>query len=225
MKLIAAILCMLSSAALAQFPDKPLRLIVPQAPGSASDNIARLLVPEFGKALGQPVVVENRPGGMFVIGMDAVAKAPPDGYTLGLGVIGAIAIAPNMLAKPPYDVTRDFQAIGRIATNQIMLAVAANAPFRNVVELIAYAKEHPGKLMNASSANGSPGHLAGELFKQMTGTQIVHIPYKGGAAAINDLNGFRVQAARRPVCGVLDSLAMDHNFPGLTIKHGGDLAL
>ena len=170
-----------------QFPEKPVRLVVPQAAGSASDNIARMLAIDLSRALGQPVIVDNRPGGSFVIGMDFVAKAPPDGYTIGLGVVGAVAISPNMLSSAPYDILRDFQPIGLIGTNHLLLAVAPNSPFKTVAELVEFAKKNPGRLMNASSSNGSPGHVSAEIFKQMTGTQIVHVPYKGGAAAINDL--------------------------------------
>ena len=152
-----------------------------------------MLLPEYSKTLGQTLIVDNRPGGAFIIGMDAIAKAPPDGYTIGLGVIGALTIAPNMTSKMPYDVLKDFQAVGLIATNSMMLGVGPTAPFKSIPELIIYAKANPGKLTNASSSTGSPGHLAGELFKQLTGTQIVHVPYKGGASAINDLIAGHVQ--------------------------------
>jgi tripartite-type tricarboxylate transporter receptor subunit TctC len=192
-KLVVGLVLFSASLAHAQYPDKPIRFIVAQAAGSASDNIARMLAPEFSKALGQSLLIENRPGGAFIIGMEAIAKAPPDGYTIGLGVIGALTIAPHMTPKMPYDVPRDFQPVGRISSTSMMLGVAQDAPFKTIDELIAYAKANPGKLMNASSSTGSPGHLAGELFKLMTGTQIVHVPYKGGAAAINDLMAGHVQ--------------------------------
>ncbi len=192
-RLMLGVLLASALVANAQYPDKPIRFIVAQAAGSASDNIARMLLPEFSKALGQTLIVENRPGGAFIIGMDAVAKAAPDGYTIGLGVIGALAIAPNMTAKMPYDVLRDFQAIGLIAPNSVMLSVGTTSPFKSIPDLITYARANPGKLTNASSSTGSPGHLAGELFKQLTNTQIVHVPYKGGALAINDLIAGHVQ--------------------------------
>ena len=164
-----------------------MRLIVPQAPGSATDNIARLVAPEMGKYLGQPVVVENRPGGALTIGIDAVAKAAPDGYTIGQGPVGALAITRHMVAKLPYDIERDLQPVALTTTGYMLLAVSPKTPFRTVGELIAFAKKNPGKLSNASSSNGSPGHVSGELFKSMTGTEIVHVPYKGGAPAIADL--------------------------------------
>jgi tripartite-type tricarboxylate transporter receptor subunit TctC len=166
---------------------------VPQAPGSATDNIARLVAPELAKRLGQPVVVDNRPGGALTIGIDAVAKSPPDGYTIGMGPVGALAITRHMVEKLPYDVERDLQPVALITTGYMLLAASPKAPFSNVRELIDYAKKNPGKLSNASSSNGSPGHVSGELFKYMTGTDIVHVPYKGGASAITDLISGNVQ--------------------------------
>jgi len=160
---------------------------VPQAPGSATDNVARVVAPEMAKQLGQPVVVDNRPGGALTIGIDAVAKSAPDGYTIGMGPVGALAITRHMVQHLPYDIERDLQPVALISSGYMLLAASPKAPFTNVRELIAYAKAHPGKLSNASSSNGSPGHVSGELFKYMTGTEIVHVPYKGGAAAIADL--------------------------------------
>ena len=160
---------------------------MPQAAGSATDNVARVVAPEMAKQLGQPVVVDNRPGGALTIGIDAVAKSAPDGYTIGMGPVGALAITRHMVQKLPYDIERDLQPVALISTGYMLLAASPKAPFTTVRELIAYAKAHPGKLSNASSSNGSPGHVSGELFKYMTGTDIVHVPYKGGAAAIGDL--------------------------------------
>jgi tripartite-type tricarboxylate transporter receptor subunit TctC len=114
-------------------------------------------------------------------------KAPPDGYTIGYGPVGALAISPNMVRKLPYNVDRDLQAIAQLASNQMLLVVSPALPLKSVRDVIAYAKRNPGKLLNASSGNGTPGHVGFELFKFMTGTQIVHVPYKGGAAGIADL--------------------------------------
>jgi tripartite-type tricarboxylate transporter receptor subunit TctC len=180
------------SAARAEYPDHTVRLIVPQAAGSATDTVARILAAELGPQLGQQIVVEDRPGGALTIGIDLVAKSPPDGYTLGIGPIGALAITRHMVAKLPYNIERDLQPIALIARGHLMLAVGPKSPFHSVQELITYAKANPGKLTNASSSNGSPGHVGGELFKFMTGTQIQHVPYRGGAAAINDLIAGRV---------------------------------
>jgi tripartite-type tricarboxylate transporter receptor subunit TctC len=176
-----------------QFPQKPIRLVVPQAPGSATDTLARLLSAELEPILGQKIVIENKPGAAFTIGLDLVAKSAPDGYTLGMGPVGALAISPNMIGKIPYNIARDFQPIALVSRGHLLLAVSPKSNIRSVKELIAEAKKNPGKLTNASSANGSPGHVGGELFKFMTGTQIVHVPYRGGAAATNDLIAGHVQ--------------------------------
>ena len=170
-----------------RYPERPIRLVVPQAAGSATDNVSRTLAPELSKQLGQNVVVDNRPGGALTIGIDIVAKSAPDGYTIGQGPVGALAITRHMVAKLPYDIERDLQPVALITTGYMLLAVSPKTPFHSVKELIDYARKNPGKLSNASSSNGSPGHVSGELFKYMTGTDIVHVPYKGGAPAIADL--------------------------------------
>jgi tripartite-type tricarboxylate transporter receptor subunit TctC len=186
---------MLPTAALPQggFPERPIRLVVPQAPGSATDLLARSVAAEVEIFLNQKIIIENKPGAAFTIGLDIVAKAAPDGYTLGMGPVGALAISPNMVAKMPYDVLRDFQPIAQLTRGHLLLAVSPKSDIRSVKDLIAEAKKNPGKLTNASSANGSPGHVGGELFKVMTGTNIVHVPYRGGAAAMNDLIAGHVQ--------------------------------
>jgi tripartite-type tricarboxylate transporter receptor subunit TctC len=187
------IACALASAARAQYPDHPIRLVVPQAAGSATDTVARVFAAAFGKEIGQQVVIDDRPGGALTVGLDVVAKSPPDGYTLCMAPIGALTMAPHLVRHLPYDIARDFQPIVVAEYSQLLLAVSPKTPFHTVRELIAYAKKNPGKLLNASSSNGSPGHVAGELFKFMTGTDIVHVPYKGGAPAITDLMAGRVQ--------------------------------
>jgi len=186
--LIALMLAALSAGpAAAEYPDHPIRFIVPQAAGSATDTVARILGAELTKELGQQVVVDDRPGGALTIGLDLVAKSPPDGYTIGMGPIGALAITRHMVAKLPYNIERDFQPIALVARGHLMLAVSPKLPVHSIKELIDYAKKNPGKLTNASSSNGSPGHVGGELFKYMTETEIVHVPYRGGAPAITDL--------------------------------------
>ena len=191
MVLAASVLC--AAAAAAQYPERPVRLIVPQAVGSATDTLARLLAVDLARELGQQIIVDNRPGGALTIGLDLTAKAAPDGYTLGMGPIGALAITRHMVAKLPYDIERDFQPIALVSRGHMVLAVSPSLPVKSVQELIAYAKANPGKLLNASSSNGSPGHVGGELFKYMTDTKIEHVPYKGGAMAINDLIAGHVQ--------------------------------
>src|SRR6185436_9893373 len=178
----------IATAARAEYPDRPIRLIVPQAAGSATDTVARILASELGPALGGATgSVEDKPGGALTLGMDYVAKSQPDGYTLAVGPIGAMAITRHMLAKLPYNIEKDFQPIALIVHGHLMLAVSPKSDIKSVKELIEKAKANPGKLTNASSSNGSPGHVGGELFKFMTGTQIQHVPYRGGAPAINDL--------------------------------------
>jgi tripartite-type tricarboxylate transporter receptor subunit TctC len=193
LRLILSLLaCAAATGAAAQYPDRPIRLIVPQAAGSATDTVARILGAELGKELAQQIVVDNRPGGALTIGLDLTAKAEPDGYTICMGPIGALAITRHMVAKLPYDIERDLQPVAVVTRGHLLLAVSPTVPFKSVPELIASAKDNPGKLLNASSSNGSPGHVGGELFKYMSGTDIVHVPYRGGAPAINDLIAGRV---------------------------------
>jgi tripartite-type tricarboxylate transporter receptor subunit TctC len=185
--------CACATNAVAEYPDRPIRLVVPQAAGSATDTLARILAAEVGKEVSQQIVVDNRPGGALTIGLDITAKSEPDGYTICMGPIGALAITRHMVAKLPYDIERDFQPVVLVTRGHLLLAITPSLPVMSVQELIDYAKKNPGKLSNASSSNGSPGHVGGELFKYMTGTEIVHIPYRGGASAINDLISGRVQ--------------------------------
>ena len=185
--------CTIATAARAEFPDRPIHLIVPQAAGSSSDTVARVFAAALGTEVGQQVVVDDRPGGALTVGLEIVAKSAPDGYTLGMAPIGAMTMSPHLVARLPYSIERDFQPIMVAEYSQLLLAVSPKTPFMSVGELIDYAKKNPGTLLNASSSNGSPGHVAAELFKFMTGTNIVHVPYKGGAPAINDLMAGRVQ--------------------------------
>jgi tripartite-type tricarboxylate transporter receptor subunit TctC len=180
-------------ASAAEFPNRPIRLIVPQAPGSSSDTMARIVATELTRQIGQQVVVDNRPGGALLIGMELVARSVPDGYTIGYAPIGALVISPNLVPKVPFDVSKDFQPIAQIAANQMLLAASPASGLRSVREVIDFARAHPGKLANGSSGNGTPGHVGLELFKVMTKTQIVHVPYKGGAAAIADLVSGQIQ--------------------------------
>ncbi len=169
-----------SGTAAAQYPDRPLRFIVPQAPGSASDTSARIIAAELTRILGQTVVVDNRPGGGLTIGINMVVRAAPDGYTIGYGNIGGLAINRSMM-KVPYDALTEVLPVAQTNTGGMLLAITPQLPIKSVRELIDYAKANPGKLLNASSGNGTPGHLGGELFKDVTGVNIVHVPFKGGA--------------------------------------------
>jgi tripartite-type tricarboxylate transporter receptor subunit TctC len=166
--------------------------VVPYAPGGPVDLSARLIAPKLQQALGQPVVVENKPGAGGNIGADFVAKSAPDGYTLVMGAIATHAINPALYAQLPYDPVRDFRHVALLVQVPNVLVVNNDLPARTVAELVALAKRQPGRLDFASGSTGSTGHLAGELFKQMTGTYMVHIPYKGSAPAVADLLAGRV---------------------------------
>src|SRR6476659_4868729 len=174
-------------AAAQDFPNKPIRLIVPFPAGGPTDIIARVVGQRMSELIKQPVLIDNRGGQAGVLGTDAVAKANPDGYTIGIVSASALAISPTM-EKVPYDVARDFAPLTLVATVPEMLVVA-----RNMAELVALAKAQPGKLNYASAGVGGLPHLAGELFKLTAKLDIVHVPYRGAAPAINDLLGQQVQ--------------------------------
>jgi tripartite-type tricarboxylate transporter receptor subunit TctC len=173
--------------AIAEYPDRPIRFIVPSAAGGAADINARLLAAELAKLVGQQIVVDNRPGAAGSIGMELIARAVPDGYTIGYGTSAALAINRSLLAKLPYDPDKDFQMVALMGYQPNLLAVALPLPVKSVQELIVYAKNNPGKLSYGSSGSGTPSHLGMEMFKQMTGTQIVHVPYKAAQQAIAEM--------------------------------------
>ena len=169
------------------YPSKPVKMVVPFPPGGSLDIAGRLIAQKLTDAWGQSVVVENKPGAGGNIGADFVAKSPPDGYTILLGALSTHAVNPSLYAKMPYDAAKDFAPITLIAVTPNVLVVNAASPVNNVKEFIAYAKANPGKLAFGSGSNGSAGHLAGELFKVETGTDAVHVPFKGGAPATQAL--------------------------------------
>ena len=175
------------------YPSKPIRIVVPFPAGGTTDLIARAAAQKLTESLGQPVVVDNRPGAGGNIGAELVAKSAPDGYTLLMGTVGTHAINASLYPKMPYDHVRDFAPIILIAGVPNVLVVNLSLPVNSVQELIAYGKANPGKLNFASSGNGTSIHLSAELFKTMTGVQMAHIPYKGSAPAIQDLAGGQVQ--------------------------------
>jgi len=186
----AAALAVFSAGALAQaYPNKTVRMIVGFPPGGGTDVVARVISAKLSEWWGQAVAVENRPGATGTIGADAVAKSAPDGYTLIMGHVNSHAIAPNLFAKLPYDAIKDFAAVSYVGYVPNVLAVHPSVPAKSVKELVALLKSKPGQLNYASSGNGSTQHLAGEMFKQLTGTSIVHVPYKGSGDAIKDLLG------------------------------------
>ena len=188
---LATLLCPLSAQA-QDFPNKSIRLIVPFPPGGPNDIIARVVGQRMSEILKQPIVIENRGGQGGVLGTDQVAKAKPDGYTIGIVSAGALAISPSM-EKVAYDSLKDLQAITLVAKVPEMLVVATSVPAHNMKELVALAKAQPGKINFASSGPGSLPHLAGELFKLSAKIDIVHVPYRGAAPAVNDLLGQQVQ--------------------------------
>ena len=171
------------------YPGKPIRIIVQYGAGSTIDIIARIVGPKLHEGLGQPVIVENRPGAGGAIGMEAAAKAAPDGYTLTIGATGPLVINPLLYSKSSFDPVRDFAAVSQIATGPAVIAVHPSIPARNVKELVALAKARPGQLNYGSPGIGTSPHLAGELFQMVSGTRMVHVPYKGNAEAITDLIG------------------------------------
>lgn len=187
------LLTLLAGTASAQdYPNRAIRLIVTFPPGGGADIVARALAPHLTDQLAQQFVIDNRPGGSGIIGLDLAAKSPPDGYTLVVGISGTLAINPSMFPKLPYDPVRDFAPISLVAVGPNMLVVHPSLPVKSVSELIAFAKQRPGKLSYASSGIGGAPHLAGELFKYMAKVDIVHIPYKGAAPATTDVLGGHV---------------------------------
>jgi len=182
---LAALPCL--GQAPAAYPTRTVRLVVPFPPGGPLDVTGRAIAQQLTQAWGQSVVVDNRPGAGGNIGADVVAKSPPDGYTVLMGALSTHAVNPSLYEKMPYDAVADFAPITLVAVTPNVLVVNPSLPVNSVRELIAYAKAHPNKLSFGSGSNGSAGHLAGELFKVETGTDIVHIPFKGGAPAMQAL--------------------------------------
>ena len=184
----AALATLTPSLAAAQaFPSKPVKLVIPFPPGGSLDNVGRLIAQKLSETWGQQVVIENKPGAGGNIGADAVAKSPPDGYTAVMGALSTHAVNPSLYRTMPYDAAKDFAPISNVAITPNVLIVSVKSPIHTLPELIAYAKANPGKVNFGSGSNGSAGHLAGELFKIDTGTDVMHIPYKGGAPALQAL--------------------------------------
>ena len=180
--------CLQSAPALAQtYPSKPVRLIVPAPPGAAADIRARWIAEKLSPMLGQPIIVDNRAGAGGAIGTEAVAKSAADGYTILLVHQGTMAVNPHVYAKLGYDPLIDFAPITRLSLGPLLLAVNASLPVQSVADLVRLAKQKPGQINFGSPGNGTPPHLAGELFKHMAGIDVTHIPYKGGAQALTDL--------------------------------------
>jgi tripartite-type tricarboxylate transporter receptor subunit TctC len=196
-KMIAALLLAATAfapAAFAQgtYPNKPIRMIVPYAAGGPTDVLARVMAQKLGDSIGQNVIVENKPGASGIPGTDAIAKATPDGYTIGLSTIGPLAVNPSLFPNIPYDTLKDFAPLMVLARSYSMLAVHPSVPANNLRELVALAKANPGKYSYATGGVGTTQHLSGELLSNVAGIKMLHVPYKGEGAAQTDLLGGQV---------------------------------
>lgn len=183
---------MLSGSLLAAYPEKPITLVVPYPPGGATDTVARKIQESMSKALGQPVLVENKAGAGTAIGAAAVAKSAPDGYTLLISSNTTFTVNPALKSKLPFDPVKDFEGIGVIGTSPLVLIANPMVPANKLSELIAIAKKDPGKLSFGSFGNGTTAHIAGEMLNVMAGVNLVHVPYKGSAPAMTDLIGGQI---------------------------------
>src|SRR5207247_7872672 len=189
--------------ALGQYPAKPIHLIVPFPPGGGNDTVARAIAQQISPELGQPLVIDNRPGTGGSVGAELAAKAPADGYTLFLAGVGSHAVNPNLHRKLPYDAVRDFTPVTLIASAPSVLVVNPSLPARTLAEFTALAKASPGRINYASNGNGSSAQLAAVLYESMAGVQMVHVPYKGLAPALVDLLAGEVQAMFSSVVAVV----------------------
>jgi tripartite-type tricarboxylate transporter receptor subunit TctC len=182
----------LGAAAQDNYPNRPIRMIVPYAAGGPTDVLARLMGLKLGELLGQAVIIDNKPGASGVPGTDAIARAAPDGYTIGLSTIGPLAVNPSLIANVPYDSLRDFSPLILLARSYSVLTVHPSVPANNFAELLALMKANPGKYSYASGGIGSTQHLSGELLANVAGVKVLHVPYKGEGAAQADLLGGQV---------------------------------
>lgn len=191
--LAAAVVAAALPAAAQNFPQRPVRFVVPYAPGGSTDTLARSISTVMTERLGQQVVVDNRPGANGDIGMTIVAKAPPDGYSIVLGYIANLGIGPSLYAKMPYDPVKDFASITQVAGASNIVVIHPSLPAKNFREFLAHVKANPKKVTFASAGVASVGHLTGELLNGMAGTDMIHVPYKGSGQAISDLVGGHVK--------------------------------
>jgi tripartite-type tricarboxylate transporter receptor subunit TctC len=182
----------LATGAGAAWPERPLRYIIPSAVGGGPDVAARIIMAELAKQLGQQIIIDNRPGGSGTIGTEVIARATPDGHSMGHGNILTLALGRSVLPKLPYDIDRDFRPVVHMYGTPNLLAVTLSLPVNSVQELIGYAKQKPGYLLFASTGSGSSIHVSMELFQLMTGTRMVHVPFRAATIAITDLIAGRV---------------------------------
>ena len=219
---VVALLCGHTALAQGKFPERPITIVVPSAPGGSTDFTARLIAEPLSRALGQPVVVDNKAGASGNIGNQIVAKAKPDGYTLLLAYSGFQVGNPHLFKKTGWDPIKDFAPVSMLTRAPQVLATRANLPVNNVRELIAFAKANPDKLNYASSGNGSIQHIAAELLKQMTGTSITHVPYKGAGPAVQDLLGGQVDIFITTPASVVQHIKAD-KLKGLAVTSNARL--
>jgi tripartite-type tricarboxylate transporter receptor subunit TctC len=192
----------LAGAQAQPYPSRPVRIIVPFPPGNTTDIMSRLIAPKMSERLGQQVIVENRPGASGMLGLDYVAKSPPDGYTIAAGQGGNMVVLPHTSKNIPYDALKDFAPIAVSTTNYLGIVASQNAPFKSVGEMVAYAKANPGKLTVATNGEGGFPHLAFEHLRTMANITYTHVPYKGSAAIATDIMGGQVQAGIDGVTGM-----------------------
>ncbi|BDT67581.1 hypothetical protein os1_17580 [Comamonadaceae bacterium OS-1] len=206
---LAAAACLPTLAQAQAYPSKPVTLIVPYPAGGANDAVGRLVGQKLSETLGQPVVVDNRPGAGTTIGAALASKAAPDGYTILLGSLASNAVSPHLIANPGYDALKDFAPIGLIGVAPIVATVNKESPYTSLKSLVDEAKKHPGDVMYGSAGNGSPLHLAGELFTQAAGVSMTHVPYKGGNAHTMDLIGGRLSVIFDTTTGAMTMIKAD----------------
>jgi len=204
LRLALAVAAFAAANAFAQaYPAKPIRLIVPFPPGGGNDVIARIVGQKLGERLGQTVIIDNRAGSNGILGLQALAQAAPDGYTLGVGAAGPMAVNPSLYDKLSYDPLKDFAPITNMVNFPLMLVTHPSVPAKNVRELIALAKAKPRSIFYASPGSGNSGHLAGELFNSLAQVQTTHVPYKGQGPAVTDLLGGQVQMLYSSIPSIL----------------------
>ena len=204
---------LISLAAQAQYPDKPIRLIVPFAPGGVTDTSGRVVADALAKRLGQTIVVENKSGASGNIGTQQVAQAAPDGYTLVLGFDGTLVINPHVFTNFPIDVLRDLEPVGKIGDATLIIVAHPSFPAKTLPELIAYSKTQPGGVSYGTSGVGGTPHIAGELLNQKAGAKLTHIPYKGGGAAMTDALGGNIPLVYTAVAGAMQHVKAGRLVP------------
>ena len=213
-RLLALIAALASATTLhAQYPDKPIRLVVPFAAGGVTDTSGRVVAEALARRLGQPIVIENKPGASGNIGTQMVVNAPPDGYTLVLGFDGTLVINPHVFANFPFDVATELAPIGKIGDATLIIVAHPSFPAKTLQELIAYSKKQPNGVSYGTSGVGGTPHIAGELLKQRTGANLTHIPYKGGGQAMTDALGGQIPLVYTAVAGAYTHLKAGRLVP------------